>query len=40
MTPAPAGESEGCADGIDVSYFHPFGYEVCIVTDLFQRGFQ
>lgn len=40
MTAAPAGGSEGCVDRIDIYYFHPFGYEVCIVTDPFQRGFQ
>lgn len=40
MTAAPAGGSEGCVDSIDIYYFHPFGYEVCVVTDLFQRGFR
>lgn len=40
MTPVPEGESEGRADRIGIYYSLPFGYEVCIVTDLSQRGSQ
>jgi hypothetical protein len=28
----------GCADGIRIYCFHPFGYEVCGATDLLYRG--